>query len=405
MAPRLRVYSNGPSDTLNELLPLMPEALRIRSGGGSRFRGRSEDLILNYGSSSLAQTIIGEARILNNPVNVGYASNKRIAFDMFRRADVKTVQYTTDGEEAQTWVDAGDVVYARTRLSGHSGEGIVIATNNEELHGDGVGPTLPSAPLYTKGISAQRREYRIHVMHGVITNIQQKKRVNGYADLPEYSDIIRNHHTGWIYATQQAEPNNQAKVEALKAIEALGLDYGAVDIITRRDEAWVLEVNTAPGMTGSNAERFAENVLAIFNNREVNPAQNVSEDLSNLQREVSEERAAETATTEAIARGNAAAEELINIVTQNPTPTAFQDYGHTVEAAAAENFALDAGPLSTVTQAEPIRLVENGIYIVTMRNDDVRNVGVFSNGVFELAGWEIPVTSNDINIVEALGVL
>lgn len=395
MAPRLRVYSNGPSDTLNELMPLMPGALRLLTDG-SRFRGRSGDLIVNYGSSSLSAETIGNARILNNPYNVGNATNKRISFDVFRRNDVKTVEYTTDPEEAQSWLDAGHLVYCRTRLSGHSGEGIVIATNNEELFGDGVQGTLANAQLYTKGVNAQRREYRIHVMNGVITNIQQKKRVNGYADLPEYSDIIRNHHTGWIYATQQAEPNEEAKREALKAIAALGLDYGAVDLITRRDEAWVLEVNTAPGMTGSNAERFAANVMAIFNGQEVSAVEDVNEALAELQAEVNTNSELQAA----IVRGNAAAQELVDIVTQNQTAT-----DNAVEAAEDENFAIEAEVTATVTRQEPIRLVENGIYIVQMRNDDVRNVGVFTGGMFELAGWEIMVTTNDVIIVESLGVL
>ena len=137
--------------------------------------------------------------------------------------------------------------------------------------------------------------------------------------------------------------------------------------------------------------------MAIFNGQEVSAVEDVNEALAELQAEVNTNSELQAA----IVRGNAAAQELVNIVTQNQTAT-----NSAVEAAAEdENFAIEAEVTATVTHHEPIRLVENGIYIVQMRNDDVRNVGVFTGGMFELAGWEIMVTTNDVIIVESLGVL
>ncbi|MNY63636.1 hypothetical protein D3C86_2006230 [compost metagenome] len=44
------------------------------------------------------------------------------------------------------------------------------------------------------------------------------------------------------------------------AVNAIGLTFGAVDVIWNeyRHQAYVLEVNTAPGLTGTTLEKYAE---------------------------------------------------------------------------------------------------------------------------------------------------
>ncbi|MFW3388298.1 UNVERIFIED_CONTAM: hypothetical protein RF648_20120, partial [Kocuria sp. CPCC 205274] len=160
-------------------------------------------------------------------------------------------------------MEAGDTVYARATLTGHSGEGITVHQRGE----DGSVPVLPQNPLYTKAITGQRREWRVHIFKGVITYVQVKRRANGYQDNANYREDVRNHHTGWIYATENINPSDAVLRNAVAAVAALGLDFGAVDIISRRDEAWVLEVNTAPGLTGTTLEIFTRNVVEFVNAR------------------------------------------------------------------------------------------------------------------------------------------
>jgi D-alanine-D-alanine ligase-like ATP-grasp enzyme len=56
------------------------------------------------------------------------------------------------------------------------------------------------------------------------------------------------------------------EVQALLAIEACGLDFGAVDIIfnERKQTAFVLEVNTAPGLTGQTVAGYVERFKEIL---------------------------------------------------------------------------------------------------------------------------------------------
>lgn len=209
---RLAIYSHAPSDSVNALKAHLSvegvDLIKIKRQN-SRFAGREGDVIINYGSSSFPMERVGRGRLLNNPGAISLASNKLRAFEVFQNAGVKTVEWTNQHSIAQGWVEQGGMVYARTTLQGHSGAGIVIGYGNPAGVGDAgdvqVTSTLPRAQLYTKAILQERREFRIHVMDGKITYVQQKRRRDGFRENETYSNLVRNHHTGWIYATQNAE--------------------------------------------------------------------------------------------------------------------------------------------------------------------------------------------------------
>lgn len=277
---RISILPYGPSDSVRSLKDAMGEILNqrvaaLKIDGSSIYRGRSNDTIINWGNSRFDDArVLGTARVLNSPEAIRRASMKTEAMAALQAASVPTVESTTDRGVAEHWLATGSLVYARTVLQGHSGEGIVMAHRNpSEINGVGnaftVQDSLPQARLYTKGIMVQRREFRIHVMNSTVTYVQQKKRADGAVDRPEYSNVVRNYHTGWIYASSDVRPNDAALRAAVDSVAALGLDFGAVDVITRRDDAWVLEVNTAPGLQGTNLSTYAENFCRIYRGEEV----------------------------------------------------------------------------------------------------------------------------------------
>ena len=268
---RIAIYSHNTSDSIDSLVQTLNDRrihnIKLRREG-SRYRPRNDDIIFNYGSRNPEVSRIitmgnqAESRILNTAEAVNNSANKRNTFNILRDNSISTVDFTTETDLAREWVTQGFPVYARTVLNGHSGEGIVIIDNIE---------SFVNAPLYTKGIAQQRREFRVHVMDGQVIYVQQKKRREGATELPEYSERIRNHHTGWIYATSDINPNSACIQNAIESVRALGLDFGAVDIITRHEEAWVLEVNTAPGLTGTTLETYADNLISLLHNEPVTP--------------------------------------------------------------------------------------------------------------------------------------
>lgn len=408
---RIAIWSHAPSDTVNALKAHLEEqghsVVKIRRNG-STFRGRRGDFILNYGSSEMPSAIIGQATVLNNPEIISRASNKLNAFRLFADADVKTVPWTADRATAESWLRDGKLVYARTTLQGHSGEGIVLAHNNPAGVGDAgnvqVVSTLPRASLFTQAILQERREYRIHVMKGKITYVQQKKRRDGYREIEGFSNLVRNYHTGWIYATQMAELNEEAKREAVKAITALGLDYGAVDVITRRNEAWVLEVNTAPGMTGTNLETFSENLVRMTQG--FPPIEVAAPSVENLRQEIENE-----STTPAQPRGQrsgATAERATATPIPEPQRPAPSEPARTTTT--RQQSTAQAAPAQAPTARGPRdsngnALRNNGVYVIVVSGE--RTVGKFDSSLnhFETVGWEIPVELSDATVQEFLCVL
>lgn len=96
-------------------------------------------------------------------------------------------------------------------------------------------------------------EYRVHVVNGEVVKVHEK-RLRSEADNHPF---IRNSETGWVFVEPRGEePDHQL---AIDAVGALGMDFGAVDMI--RDEngdEYVLEVNSAPSLDEANLERYGD---------------------------------------------------------------------------------------------------------------------------------------------------
>jgi D-alanine-D-alanine ligase-like ATP-grasp enzyme len=87
--------------------------------------------------------------------------------------------------------------------------------------------------------------------------VQQKKRRHDH-DNPNWQ--VRNHANGFIYARSDVNPPAAVLDAAKKALAATGLDFGAVDVIWNQHagRAFVLEINTAPGLEGTTVEEYKE---------------------------------------------------------------------------------------------------------------------------------------------------
>lgn len=238
------------------------DALRVFSNG--RYRPRENHLIINWGNGgAYSPNWWLQARaeqILNFPDKVATAANKLLTFNAFLEAgDVSFPDYTQRMDVAEEWIHQGKRVYCRTKLTGKGGDGIVVARDVNDL---------VEAPLYTVGIEV-RREYRAHVFAGNVIDVVQKRRRNNEEGNPEDVSLdIRNHSNGWVFCREGFDTPDNVKDEAIKAIAALGLDFGAVDIVTekRTGNAYCLECNTAPGLEGSTIIKYAEAIRQLANN-------------------------------------------------------------------------------------------------------------------------------------------
>jgi hypothetical protein len=219
---------------------------------GSRFNPRDSDMLINWGNS-VGIPNIENTRFLNPPHLVENVSDKRIFFQRMHWCAPDAVP------ECWSYADAipedAFPIVCRTILNGHSGQGIVIANNRSEL--------VP-APLYVKYIKKES-EFRVHVGKGAglvsdfpIIATQRKGRRRDVPD-EEVNWQIRNHDNGFVFVRNDIFVPDKVVSVAQRALSASELDFGAVDVVynNRENRAYVLEINSAPGVEGQTVQDYA----------------------------------------------------------------------------------------------------------------------------------------------------
>ena len=206
-------------------------------------------VIINWGSSGVCDT---NATVINSASAVSVASNKLSTLAAFQINDIPHPDYTTDKDKATGWIEQGFKVVCRTLLTAHSGQGIVVAGSLGEL---------VDAPLYTKYIRKQK-EFRVHVFSSKILDIQEKRRSSSVDDHHPY---IRNHANGYVFCRGDINEPDDLRGVAISAVDALGLDFGAVDVVWNeaQDKCYVLEVNTACGLEGSTVNKYVNAIKEV----------------------------------------------------------------------------------------------------------------------------------------------
>ena len=213
---------------------------------------RQYTTIINWGNSNPIEAQ-HNVRVVNNPAAISVAVNKSSALSAMQAAGVRVPTFTREAPQ-----DHRGIWLARHSLTGSGGNGIQVVREGEPM---------PDAPLYVQYVR-KTAEYRIHVAFGTVFMCQFKLR---RADNEQTADqkLIRNHDNGWVFAPRPVdELPLTVKEEAIKAVAALGLDFGAVDMIIckREDLPYILEVNTAPGIESPTLKQeygriFRENLL------------------------------------------------------------------------------------------------------------------------------------------------
>lgn len=219
---------------------------RVRPDGLYRPKVRSQ--VVNYGYSQAPRFNLTGVKTLNKPEAIMRSSNKLAAFRAFQQANVRTVEWTADRNQAASWVADGATVVCRTLLNAHSGRGIILAPTVNEL---------VRAQLYTK-YKKKKKEFRVHVFQGRVIDVSEKRRRSKAVRPDNFDGYIRNHSNGWVFCRDSVVRPADLDALAVSAVQALGLDFGAVDIIwNERDNAcYVLEVNTAPGLAGQTLTSY-----------------------------------------------------------------------------------------------------------------------------------------------------
>ena len=223
-------------------------------------------VLVNWGSSKgLVGAVEKRNMLVLNNYGTDTVCNKRSFFTVYSRdLYLNLPRAFFNSEDASRYMLDQDLsnpdkifLVERNTLRGHSGEGIRLIYKDSSLN--------PEAKLWTVYVKKQR-EFRIHFFKGLNDRliIQQKKRIR---DVPneEINYQIRHRQGGWIYSRQDLNVPVEVINQAILLRNSLvnHLDFGAVDIIwnSAEQKAYILEVNTAPGIEGETIEEYKNAIL------------------------------------------------------------------------------------------------------------------------------------------------
>lgn len=257
------IYSYNPHSASAKALA---EGLGVRriKHVGSKFDPNG-NVIINWGSSTMSGHWEFAADAVINPASAVEAVTNKLSF--FEMVDSElTVPWTKSTGDAEEWAFEGKTIVVRHKLTGHSGDGIEIIEGNTDKI-----PDVPQAPLYTLYVP-KKDEYRVHCYrHKVDTDLLDSAYTSSVFDVQRKArklDVpneevdwrIRNLNGGFIYQRQDIDVPDVVTDVALKVFDQTGLDFGAVDIIYQesKNKAFALEINTAPGLSGTTLEKYVE---------------------------------------------------------------------------------------------------------------------------------------------------
>ena len=148
-------------------------------------------------------------------------------------------------------------MFGRKLLNASCGKGIYVFDPDD----DGAFHEVDLCPVYTK-YKPKKREFRVHIFKDKVVTIVEKKRKSDYQG-DKKDAKIRNLEHGYIFA-QQIDLSDALR----KRIETLSLaagqvcqsDFKGVDVAynEKLDDVFVIEVNSAPGIEGSNVDKYVQ---------------------------------------------------------------------------------------------------------------------------------------------------
>lgn len=240
-----------------KLLAQALDVLRIKHEG-STFYGNTSHTVINWGSSSKTWGVKGFGmKILNNPNAVGQCTNKTRFFQLCEKykneGGPRIPPWTTSIGDAKVLLAIGDCVFARQKVEGMGGDGIVIMEKPLDI---------VEAKLYTVYIP-KKWEYRLYMVGDKVIDASWKGRL--LAETPQ-NWKVRSRDNGFVHIPMKVEDvPDDVVLQAQKAMMVTGLDFGGVDVILGEKDklAYVLEVNTAPWLSDETAVLLAAEIKKI----------------------------------------------------------------------------------------------------------------------------------------------
>lgn len=176
-----------------------------------------------------------------NP-DIRTVTNKRVMRELFREHGVPMPKLV-DLAEMNERLEAGEKFIGRSEHH-RKGRGFWRVDSHMRAARALTGTRRKKPATHFMEFIDAPREYRVHIFCGKSIRISEKDFHS--EDKHDYTTVKPNH------------PIKHVRRAAKQAVKAVGLDFGAVDILADDENCWVLEVNAAPGLGGSMPRVYAE---------------------------------------------------------------------------------------------------------------------------------------------------
>lgn len=239
---RPRIRSRHPSHScLRGVLPLFMKRVVIRLGS-------TTEMPADYVE-------------INKVEAVKNSANKRRMKDCFSSKNVKTARWTSNIDEVSFFPVVAKHIY------GSRGEGNYLLKTKEELSAWRTGKTLNN--YIFEEYLPYKKEYRLHVTKdGCFYTCRKALK----KDTPEDKKWFRNDSNSvWIIESNPEfkKPDNWQKIieESVKALNAVGLDIGAVDLRVqdkKEPDFFIVEINSAPSFGEITEKKYKEELTKLI---------------------------------------------------------------------------------------------------------------------------------------------
>jgi len=190
-------------------------------------------------------------RKFRSNLQYGDCKDKLFQYEWFAANAVPALPFTTSVSQCKQWLQEGQTVFARTLTRASEGKGIVVLEDQS---------TIVAAPVYTL-YRKKKKEFRVHVFKDQVVQVLEKRKRKDFNG--EVNTKIRNTANGYVFCSENVDIPPGICELALKASKVTNSDFKGVDIgfNEKLNELFVIEVNSAPGIQGSNVDKYVSAII------------------------------------------------------------------------------------------------------------------------------------------------
>lgn len=190
----------------------------------------------------------------NSIASITNTANKVKMKMLFQRHGVKTPSFFENDESGRVAISdgaLGEKIFFKTPF--HSrGRGMVVYESKEMA-------LSQTKKGYFESSQVAKREFRVHVMDGEAFYVDEKRpREKGV------KSEIKNMANGYKFRRPLKEYPDEVISESIKAVKALGLDFGASDVGLNSEGVWIYEVNTAPSLRTKTRKLYQKALVKLI---------------------------------------------------------------------------------------------------------------------------------------------